>query len=248
MKLTLKIWRQENANAKGTIQTYPIDGISPDMSFLEMLDVLNEQLINQGDNPVVFDHDCREGICGSCSLQINGEPHGPDRRVTTCQLHMRKFNDGDTIVIEPFRAKAFPVVKDLMIDRSAFDRIQHAGGYITVNTSGNTIDANAIPINKENADNSFAAATCIGCGACVAAFKNASAMLFTSAKVSQYALLPQGQVEASERVLNMVEQMDKEGFGNCTNTGACEVECPKGISLENIARMNREYLSASIKG
>ena len=213
-----------------------------------MLDVLNEQLINQGDIPVVFDHDCREGICGSCSLQINGEPHGPDRLVTTCQLHMRKFNDGDTIVIEPFRAKAFPVVKDLMIDRSAFDRIQHAGGYISVNTSGNTIDANAIPVNKENADDSFAAATCIGCGACVAACKNASAMLFTSAKVSQYALLPQGQVEASERVLNMVEQMDKEGFGNCTNTGACEVECPKGISLENIARMNREYLSASLKG
>ena len=248
MKLTLKIWRQENTNAKGSIQTYPVDGIAPDMSFLEMLDVLNEQLINQGDNPVVFDHDCREGICGSCSLQINGEPHGPDRLVTTCQLHMRKFNDGDTIVIEPFRAKAFPVVKDLMIDRSAFDRIQHAGGYISVNTSGNTIDANAIPVNKENADDSFAAATCIGCGACVAACKNASAMLFTSAKVSQYALLPQGQVEASERVLNMVEQMDKEGFGNCTNTGACEVECPKGISLENIARMNREYLSASLKG
>jgi len=248
MKLTLKIWRQENANAKGAIQTYPVDGIAPDMSFLEMLDVLNEQLINQGDNPVVFDHDCREGICGSCSLQINGEPHGPDRLVTTCQLHMRKFNDGDTIVIEPFRAKAFPVVKDLMIDRSAFDRIQHAGGYISVNTSGNTIDANAIPVNKENADESFAAATCIGCGACVAACKNASAMLFTSAKVSQYALLPQGQVEASERVLNMVEQMDKEGFGNCTNTGACEIECPKGISLENIARMNREYLSASLKG
>ncbi|MDC1312837.1 succinate dehydrogenase/fumarate reductase iron-sulfur subunit [Flavobacteriaceae bacterium] len=248
MKLTLKIWRQENANAKGAIQTYPIDGIAPDMSFLEMLDVLNEQLINQGDIPVVFDHDCREGICGSCSLQINGEPHGPDRLVTTCQLHMRKFNDGDTIVIEPFRAKAFPVVKDLMIDRSAFDRIQHAGGYISVNTSGNTIDANAIPVNKENADDSFAAATCIGCGACVAACKNASAMLFTSAKVSQYALLPQGQVEASERVLSMVEQMDKEGFGNCTNTGACEVECPKGISLENIARMNREYLSASLKG
>jgi len=248
MKLTLKIWRQENANAKGSIQTYPVDGIAPDMSFLEMLDVLNEQLINQGDIPVVFDHDCREGICGSCSLQINGEPHGPDRLVTTCQLHMRKFNDGDTIVVEPFRAKAFPVVKDLMIDRSAFDRIQHAGGYISVNTSGNTIDANAIPVNKENADDSFAAATCIGCGACVAACKNASAMLFTSAKVSQYALLPQGQVEASERVLNMVEQMDKEGFGNCTNTGACEVECPKGISLENIARMNREYLSASIKG
>ena len=248
MKLTLKIWRQENANAKGAIQTYPIDGIEPDMSFLEMLDVLNDKLINQGDIPVVFDHDCREGICGSCSLQINGEPHGPDRLVTTCQLHMRKFNDGDTIVVEPFRAKAFPVVKDLMIDRSAFDRIQHAGGYISVNTSGNTIDANAIPVNKENADDSFAAATCIGCGACVAACKNASAMLFTSAKVSQYALLPQGQVEASERVLSMVEQMDKEGFGNCTNTGACEVECPKGISLENIARMNREYLSASLKG
>ena len=248
MKLTLKIWRQENATAKGSMQTYPIDGVEGDMSFLEMLDVLNEQLINQGDEPVVFDHDCREGICGACSLQINGEPHGPDRLVTTCQLHMRKFNDGDTIVIEPFRAKAFPVVKDLMIDRSAFDRIQHAGGYISVNTSGNTIDANAIPVNKENADDAFAAATCIGCGACVAACKNASAMLFTSAKVSQYALLPQGQVEATERVLSMVEQMDKEGFGNCTNTGACEVECPKGISLENIARMNREYLSASMKG
>ena len=248
MKLTLKIWRQENNKAKGEIKTYPIDGIEGDMSFLEMLDVLNEQLINQGDNPVVFDHDCREGICGSCSLQINGEPHGPDRLVTTCQLHMRKFSDGDTIVIEPFRAKAFPVVKDLMIDRSAFDRIQHAGGYISVNTSGNTIDANAIPVNKEDADNSFAAATCIGCGACVAACKNASAMLFTSAKVSQYALLPQGQVEATQRVLSMVEQMDKEGFGNCTKTGACEVECPKGISLENIARMNREYLSASLKG
>jgi succinate dehydrogenase / fumarate reductase iron-sulfur subunit len=248
MKLTLKIWRQENNKAKGEIKTYPIEGIEGDMSFLEMLDVLNEQLINQGDNPVVFDHDCREGICGSCSLQINGEPHGPDRLVTTCQLHMRKFNDGDTIVIEPFRAKAFPVVKDLMIDRSAFDRIQHAGGYISINTSGNTIDANAIPVNKENADDSFAAATCIGCGACVAACKNASAMLFTSAKVSQYALLPQGQVEATQRVLSMVEQMDKEGFGNCTNTGACEIECPKGISLENIARMNREYLLASLKG
>ena len=248
MKLTLKIWRQENASAKGAMQTYPIDGVEGDMSFLEMLDVLNEGLINQGEEPVVFDHDCREGICGSCSLQINGEPHGPDRLVTTCQLHMRKFNDGDTIVIEPFRAKAFPVIKDLMVDRSAFDRIQQAGGYISVNTSGNTIDANAIPVEKENADDAFNAATCIGCGACVAACKNASAMLFTSAKVSQYALLPQGQVEAATRVLNMVEQMDKEGFGNCTNTGACEVECPKGISLENIARMNREYLSASAKG
>lgn len=248
MKLTLKIWRQENANAKGGMVTYPIDGIEEDMSFLEMLDVLNEQLINMGDDPVVFDHDCREGICGSCSLQINGEPHGPDRLVTTCQLHMRMFNDGDTIVIEPFRARAFPVIKDLMVDRSSFERIQQAGGYISVNTSGHTIDANAIPINKEDADTSFNAATCIGCGACVAACKNASAMLFTAAKVSQFALLPQGRVEATNRVLNMVEQMDKEGFGNCTNTGACEVECPKGISLENIARMNREYLMASLKG
>lgn len=248
MKLTLKIWRQKNAAAKGNMQTYPIDGVDGDMSFLEMLDVLNVQLIEKGEEPVVFDHDCREGICGSCSLQINGEPHGPDRLVTTCQLHMRKFNDGDTIVIEPFRAKAFPVIKDLMVDRSSFDRIQQAGGYISVNTSGNTIDANAIPVDKDDADASFNAATCIGCGACVAACKNASAMLFTSAKVSQFALLPQGQVEATRRVLNMVEQMDKEGFGNCTNTGACEIECPKGISLENIARMNREYLTASLKG
>jgi len=248
MKLTLKIWRQKNAQAKGSMQTYAIDGVDGDMSFLEMLDVLNEQLIDKGEEPVVFDHDCREGICGACSLQINGEPHGPDRLVTTCQLHMRKFNDGDTIVIEPFRAKAFPVIKDLMVDRSSFDRIQQAGGFISVNTSGNTIDANAIPINKNDADESFEAATCIGCGACVAACKNASAMLFTSAKVSQFALLPQGRVEATQRVLNMVEQMDKEGFGNCTNTGACEVECPKGISLENIARMNREYLMASLKG
>ena len=248
MKLTLKIWRQKNAKTKGELKTYPIDGVEGDMSFLEMLDVLNEGLINKGDEPVVFDHDCREGICGSCSLQINGEPHGPDRLVTTCQLHMRMFKDGDTIVIEPFRAKAFPVIKDLVVDRSAFDRIQQAGGYISVNTSGNTIDANTIPINKHDADESFEAATCIGCGACVAACKNASAMLFTSAKVSQFALLPQGRIEATERVLNMVVQMDKEGFGNCSNTGACEIECPKGISLENIARMNREYLSASLKG
>ena len=218
------------------------------MSFLEMLDVLNQELIQKGEEPVVFDHDCREGICGSCSLMINGEPHGPDRLITTCQLHMRRFNDGDTIVIEPFRATAFPVIKDLMVDRTAFDRIQQAGGYISVNTSGHTVDANAIPIEKEKADDSFAAATCIGCGACVAACKNASAMLFTSAKVSQFALLPQGRVEATDRVQNMVRQMDLEGFGNCTNTGACEVECPKGISLENIARMNREYLMATAKG
>jgi succinate dehydrogenase / fumarate reductase iron-sulfur subunit len=248
MKLNLKIWRQKDANTKGKMMDYTIDGIDGDMSFLEMMDVLNEKLINRGQEPIEFDHDCREGICGSCSLQINGEPHGPDRMVTTCQLHMRKFNDGDTIVIEPFRAKAFPVIKDLIVDRSSFDRIQQAGGYISVNTSGNTQDANSIPIEKENADDAFYAAACIGCGACVAACKNASAMLFTSAKVSQFALLPQGQVEATERVQNMVRQMDLEGFGNCTNTGACEVECPKGISLENIARMNREYMSASLKG
>jgi succinate dehydrogenase / fumarate reductase iron-sulfur subunit len=247
MKLTLKIWRQKNAQDKGKMVTYPIDGIDGDMSFLEMLDVLNNDLVAKGEEPVVFDHDCREGICGSCSLQINGEPHGPDRLITTCQLHMRKFNDGDTIVIEPFRAKAFPVIKDLVVDRSAFDRIQQAGGFISVNTSGNTIDANAIPIPKSDADNAFSAAACIGCGACVAACKNASAMLFTSAKVSQYALLPQGRVEATQRVLNMVAQMDQEGFGNCTNTGACEIECPKGISLENIARLNRELLSAQLK-
>lgn len=248
MKLTLKIWRQEDANAKGRFETYNIDGIEGDMSFLEMLDVLNDGLVREGKEPVEFDHDCREGICGTCSLQINGEPHGPDRRITTCQLHMRRFNDGDTIVIEPFRARAFPIVKDLIVDRSSFDRIQQAGGFISVNTSGNTIDANSIPIEKEHADMAFDAATCIGCGACVAACKNASAMLFTSAKVSQFSLLPQGEVEASERVMNMVNQMDKEGFGNCTNTGACEIECPKGISLENIARMNREYLSASVAG
>ncbi|MGC6421614.1 MAG: succinate dehydrogenase/fumarate reductase iron-sulfur subunit [Flavobacteriaceae bacterium] len=248
MNLTLKVWRQANTKAKGQFETYPISDVSPDMSFLEMMDVLNEQLIQQGIDPIAFDHDCREGICGMCSMFINGEAHGPDRLVTTCQLHMRKFKDGDTITIEPFRAKAFPVVKDLAVDRSAFDRVQHAGGFISVNTSGNTQDANAIPIEKYNADRAFDAATCIGCGACVATCKNASAMLFVSAKVSQYALLPQGKVEATDRVLNMVKQMDEEGFGNCTNTGACEVECPKGISLENIARMNREYLSASLKG
>lgn len=246
MKLNLKIWRQKNAATKGKIQNYEIAGVDPDMSFLEMLDVLNEEIIEKGEEPVEFDHDCREGICGSCSLQINGEPHGPDRGVATCQLHMRKFKDGDTIVIEPFRAKAFPIIKDLIVDRSALDRIQQAGGYISVNTSGTTQDANAIPIPKEDADASFYAATCIQCGACVAACKNASAMLFTAARVSQFALLPQGQVEATNRVLAMVEQMDKEGFGNCTNTGACEIECPKGISLENIARLNREYLKATV--
>lgn len=246
MKLTLKIWRQKSANDKGKIHTYPLDNVSEHMSFLEMMDVLNEQLISEGKEPIAFDHDCREGICGMCSMHINGEPHGPDRGVTTCQLHMRKFKDGDTIYIEPWRAKGFPVIKDLVVDRTAFDRIQHAGGFVSVNTSGNTQDANAIPIPKTDADKAFDAATCIGCGACVAACKNASAMLFVSAKVSQFALLPQGKVEAKRRVLNMVEQMDKEGFGNCTNTGACEVECPKGISLENIARMNREYLKASL--
>ncbi len=248
MKFNLKIWRQKNAQTKGAMVVYPIRDIEGDMSFLEMMDVLNESLINNGEEPVEFDHDCREGICGSCSLQINGEPHGPDRLVATCQLHMRRFSDGDTIVIEPFRATAFPVIKDLVVDRSSFDRIQQAGGYISVNTSGNTVDANAIPISKHAADKAMDAATCIGCGACVAACKNASAMLFTSAKISQLALLPQGRVEAAQRVKNMVRQMDLEGFGNCTNTGACEVECPKGISLENIARMNREYMGANMKG
>ena len=247
MKLTLKIWRQKNFETKGRIVDYQIDNISPDMSFLEMLDVLNADLISKDEDPVSFDHDCREGICGSCSLFINGRAHGPDRRITTCQLHMRKFKDGDTIYIEPFRAKAFPVIKDLVVDRSAFDRIQQSGGYISVNTSGNTQDANSIPINKDNADDAFDAATCIGCGACVATCKNSSAMLFVGAKVSQYSLLPQGQTEASRRVINMVNQMDLEGFGNCSNTGACEVECPKGISLDNIARMNRELMKASIK-
>ena len=247
MKLTLKIWRQKNFETKGRIVNYEIDNISPDMSFLEMLDVLNADLISKDEDPVSFDHDCREGICGSCSLFINGQAHGPDRRITTCQLHMRKFKDGDTIYVEPFRAKAFPVIKDLVVDRSAFDRIQQSGGYISVNTSGNTQDANSIPINKDDADDAFDAATCIGCGACVATCKNSSAMLFVGAKVSQYSLLPQGKTEASRRVINMVSQMDLEGFGNCSNTGACEVECPKGISLDNIARMNRELMKASIK-
>ena len=247
MDLKLKIWRQKNAATKGKIVDYDISEVSSDMSFLEMLDVLNRDLTEKGDAPVSFDHDCREGICGSCSLQNNGRPHGPNGGTTTCQLHMRKFKDGDSIVIEPFRAKAFPIVKDLIIDRSAFDRVQHAGAFISVNTSGNTQDANATPINKGDADHAFDAASCIGCGACVAACKNASAMLFVSAKVSQYALLPQGQVEREMRVTDMVSQMDEEGFGACTNTGACEAECPKGISIANIARMNREFIGSNLK-
>jgi succinate dehydrogenase / fumarate reductase iron-sulfur subunit len=246
MKLELKIWRQSNSESEGSLQNYEIDEITPDMSFLEMMDVLNEKLIVEGIDPVAFDHDCREGICGSCSLFINGRAHGPDTGITTCQLHMRKFKDGDSITIEPFRASSFPIIKDLVVDRSSFDRIQHSGGYISINTSGNTQDANTIPIRKSDADNAFDAATCIGCGACVATCKNASAMLFVSAKVSQLSYLPQGQVEAKDRVLNMVKQMDEEGFGNCTNTGACEVECPKGISIENIARMNKEFLKAKL--
>ncbi|WP_136480440.1 succinate dehydrogenase/fumarate reductase iron-sulfur subunit [Cognatitamlana onchidii] len=247
MNLTLKIWRQKDSNAKGQMVDYKVTDISEHMSFLEMMDVLNEQLIAEGEEPIAFDHDCREGICGMCSMYINGEAHGPDRGITTCQLHMRMFNDGDTITIEPFRAAAFPVIKDLVVDRTAFERIQQAGGYISVNTSGNTQDANALPISKHAADEAMDAATCIGCGACVATCKNSSAMLFVGAKVSQYALLPQGQVEAADRVQNMVAQMDLEGFGNCTNTGACEIECPKGISLDNIARMNRELMKAAIK-
>ncbi|MFK8263290.1 succinate dehydrogenase/fumarate reductase iron-sulfur subunit [Capnocytophaga canimorsus] len=247
MNLTLKIWRQKNSKEKGRMVEYKVTDISEHMSFLEMMDVLNESLVAKGEEPVAFDHDCREGICGMCSLFINGEAHGPDRGITTCQLHMRMFNDGDTITIEPWRATAFPVIKDLIVDRTAFERIQQAGGYISVNTSGNTQDANAIPIPKYDADRSMDAASCIGCGACVATCKNSSAMLFVAAKVSQFALLPQGRIEAADRVMNMVHQMDLEGFGNCTNTGACEVECPKGISLENIARMNREYLKASCR-
>lgn len=246
MDLTLKIWRQESPNSKGKMVDYKVTDISEHMSFLEMMDVLNEQLIANNEEPVAFDHDCREGICGMCSMYINGEAHGPDRGVTTCQLHMRMFNDGDTITIEPFRANAFPVVKDLVVDRTSFERIQQSGGYISVNTMGRTTDANNTLIPKHDADEAMDAATCIGCGACVATCKNSSAMLFVSAKVSQYALLPQGRVEAADRVLNMIKQMDEEGFGNCTNTGACEVECPKGISLTNIARLNREYFKANL--
>lgn len=245
MDLTLKIWRQENAQAKGEFKTYQVSGVSEDSSFLEMLDVLNESLVNKVETPVCFDHDCREGICGTCSLYINGRPHGPDDAVTTCQLHMRKFKDGDTITVEPWRAKPFPVIKDLVVDRTAFDKIIQAGGYTSASTGG-VPDANATLINKKNADLAMDAAACIGCGACVAACKNASAMLFVSAKVSQMALLPQGHIEKRERVQKMVARMDELGFGNCTNTYACEMECPKEISVSNIARMNREFLSAKI--
>jgi succinate dehydrogenase / fumarate reductase, iron-sulfur subunit len=244
MNLTLKVWKQKNPNERGRFETYQANGISPDMSFLEMFDVVNERLISEGKEPIAFDHDCREGICGMCSMYINGRPHGPKQAVTTCQLHMRSFSNGDTIVVEPWRSAAFPVIKDLVVDRSSFDRIISAGGFVSVNT-GNAKDANNILIPKPDADEAFNAAACIACGACVAACKNASAMLFVSAKVSQLALLPQGKVEKRERVLNMVKQMDEEGFGNCTNTGACEAECPKSISLENIARMNREYIQSS---
>lgn len=245
MNLTLKVWRQRNADDKGKLVTYEAAGISPDMSFLEMLDVVNERLTQKGEDPIAFDHDCREGICGMCSLYINGRAHGPQKAITTCQLHMRSFKNGDTIVIEPWRAKAFPVIKDLVVDRMSFERIQQAGGYVSVNTGG-VPDANAIPVPKIIADEAFNAATCIGCGACVAACKNASAMLFVSAKVAQLALLPQGKPERMQRVEAMVAQMDAEGFGNCTNTGACEAECPKEISLTNIALMNREYFASKL--
>ncbi len=245
MDLTLKVWRQKNASTKGKFETYSISNVSKDSSFLEMLDVLNEQLIQENIEPVAFDHDCREGICGSCGLFINGRAHGPDEEITTCQLHMRKFKHGDTIIIEPWRAKAFPVIKDLMVDRSAFDKILQSGGFVSVNTGG-IPDANAIPVSKEAAEEAMDAATCIGCGACVATCKNASAMLFVSAKVSQLALLPQGKIEAKRRAKNMVAKMDELGFGNCSNTGACEVECPKGISIAHIARFNREFLKAKI--
>lgn len=247
MNLTLKVWRQKNKDAEGKFETYSVQNISSEMSFLEMIDVLNERLITDGGDPIAFDHDCREGICGMCSMVIDGRPHGPWQGTTTCQLHMRAFKDGDVITIEPFRANSFPVVKDLMVNRSAFDRIIQAGGYVSVNT-GNAVDGNAIPIEKDKADHSFAAAACIGCGACVAACKNASAMLFVSAKVSHLALLPQGEPERKQRVVSMIAQMDKEGFGSCTNTYACEAECPKEISVLNIARLNKEYLNASLSG
>ncbi len=243
INLNLKVWRQKNASDKGKFETYKLENVSTHMSFLEMIDVLNEKLVRAGDDPVAFDHDCREGICGACSMYINGRAHGPNKGTTACQLHMRFFEDGETITIEPWRAKAFPVIRDLVVDRSAFDRIIQAGGFVSVNT-GNAVDGNAIPIKKEDSDHAFDAAACIGCGACVAACKNASAMLFVSAKVSQLALLPQGHPEREMRVLSMVAQMDAEGFGNCTNTEACEAECPKEISIENIARLNREFIAA----
>jgi len=245
MNLKLKVWRQKNTADKGRFETYEVPGISEDMSFLEMFDVLNERLISEGKDPVAFDHDCREGICGMCSMYINGRAHGPNRGTTTCQLHMRFFKDGDTIVVEPWRAGPFKVIKDLVVNRSSFDRIIEAGGYISVNT-GNAVDANSIPIEKDKADAAFAAATCIGCGACAAACPNASAMLFVSAKVSQLSLLPQGFPERKSRALNMIDQMDKEGFGSCSNIGACEAECPKEISITNIARLNSEYLKAGV--
>lgn len=245
MDLKLKIWRQKSATTKGRFETYQVKDISPNCSFLEMMDIMNEQLVRAGQEPVAFDHDCREGICGMCSLYINGKPHGPDKAITTCQLHMRRFKDGDTITIEPWRSRAFPVIKDLMVDRYAFDRIIQAGGYVSINAGG-AQDANALPIPKFNADLAMDAASCIGCGACVAACKNASAMLFVSAKVAQFALLPQGRPEAVERVQEMIKTMDEAGFGNCTNTGACEAECPKEIKLTNIARLNREFFAASV--
>lgn len=247
MDLNLKVWRQKNPREKGGFEQYEVKEISSEMSFLEMIDVLNERLIREGKDPIAFDHDCREGICGTCSMVIDGRPHGPWKGTTTCQLHMRAFKTGDTITIEPFRANAFPVIKDLIVDRRAFDRIIQAGGYVSVNT-GNAVDGNAIPIEKQHADDAFAAAACIGCGACVAACKNSSAMLFVSAKVSHLALLPQGAPERKSRVVGMIDQMDKEGFGSCTNTYACEAECPKEISVLNIARLNREYLAASLSG
>jgi succinate dehydrogenase / fumarate reductase iron-sulfur subunit len=247
MNLTLKVWRKKNNKAQGKFETYHVKNISSEMSFLEMFDVLNEELVAEGKEPIAFDHDCREGICGMCSMHINGRAHGPWHHTTTCQLHMREYKDGDTIVVEPWRANSFPVIKDLVTDRSAFDRIIQAGGYISVNT-GNAVDANAIPVEKHKADEAFAAAACIGCGACVAACPNASAMLFTSAKASHLALLPQGDPERKIRAVNMMMQHDKEGFGSCTNIGACEAECPKGISLENINRMNHEYLRSIFAG
>ena len=245
MNLKLKVWRQKNSTSKGSFETFEVQNISSEMSFLEMFDVLNEKLISEGKDAIAFDHDCREGICGSCSMYVNGKAHGPWEKNTVCQLHMRAFKDGDTIVVEPWRSVAFPVIKDLIVNRSAFDRIIQAGGYVSVNT-GNAVDANAIPVEKHNADQAFYAASCIGCGACVAACPNGAAMLFVSAKVSQLALLPQGMPERKSRVLNMVAQMDKEGFGNCTNIYECEAVCPKGISVSNIAKMNREYFSAGV--